>query len=77
MAEQPQDCKPADLGVDEMRMLGDLARFGTISPIAQADLERLERLVATGYVAKDPRNPAYSLSVRGWAFVRKPADSEY
>ena len=59
------------LTASEVRTLQDLAKFGTIHPIAQADIERLESLEAAGYVAKDPRNPTYSLTVRGWAFVRK------
>jgi hypothetical protein len=76
MPEQPQNSNSAVPNSEDRRMLNALARFGTVHPLAQIDLERLERLVAAGYVAKDPRNPTYSLTVRGWAFVRKPAGSE-
>jgi hypothetical protein len=57
-------------------MLKALAKFGTVHPLGPTDIERLERLEAMGLVAKDPRNPTYSLTVRGWAFVRKSAESE-
>jgi hypothetical protein len=48
-----------------------IAKFGPIHPITQTDIELIERLQAAGYVPKAPNNPEYSLTVRGWAFVRK------
>jgi DNA-binding IclR family transcriptional regulator len=61
---------------EEVKMLRLLAKFGSVHPIAQTDIERLESLQAAGYVVKDPRNPMYSLTVRGWAFVRKAAGTD-
>ena len=54
-------------------MLVAIAKFGPIHPISQADIGRIERLQAAGFVAKDPNNPEWSLTVRGWAFLRDTA----
>jgi hypothetical protein len=74
MPRPSQDDEPHLTG-DELRMVQSLAKFGAVHPIAPTDVERLERLVAAGLVAKDPRNPTYSLTVRGWAFVHKPPEA--
>ena len=76
MAEQPQDPDPAVPNAEEKQMLNALAKFGSVHPLGPTDIERLERLEAMGLVVKDPRNPTYSLTVRGWDFVRRPAESE-
>ena len=69
MPQPPQDYGPT-LTDDEARIVNAIAKFGPINPITQADIGLIERLQAAGYVAKDPNNPEYSLTVRGWAFVR-------
>jgi hypothetical protein len=53
-------------------MLTGIAKFGPIHPVAKADIEVIEKLQAAGYVAKDPKNPEYSLTARGWALFGKP-----
>ena len=58
---------------DEIRMLNAIAKFGAIRPLGDTDMALLERLQSVGYVAKDPHNPEYSLTVRGWASVRNAA----
>ena len=70
MPQPPQDYGPT-LTDDEARILNAIAKFGPIHPIGQTDIGLIERLQAAGYVAKDPRNPEYSLTIRGWALVRK------
>jgi len=37
------------------------------------DVERLDRLAAAGYLAKDPMlsAPTYRLTIRGWAIARE------
>ena len=57
----------------EARMLVTLSRFGTVWPISESDVERLESLGAAGYVARHSKNATYSLTARGSAFVRKTA----
>jgi hypothetical protein len=34
----------------------------------------IERLQSAGFVARDPNNPEYSLTVRGWAIFREAAE---
>jgi hypothetical protein len=70
MSQPPQDHRPT-LTDGEVRILIAIAKFGPIHPITQTDIELIERLQTAGYVAKDPNNPEYSLTVCGWAFVRK------
>jgi len=72
MPEPPKDQGPK-LSPDEVRMLNAIAKFGPIRPIGDSDIALLERLQLFGYVAKDPHNPEYSLTVRGWAFFRNAA----
>jgi hypothetical protein len=72
MSQPPQDHGPT-LTDDAVRMLIAMAKFGPIHPISQTDIDLIEGLQTAGYVAKDPNNPEYSLTVRGWAFVRKAA----
>jgi hypothetical protein len=50
-----------------------IAKFGPIHPITQADIAMIVRLQSAGYVAKDPNNPEWSLTARGWAFLRDAA----
>jgi hypothetical protein len=68
MPELPRDPNPF-VTVQERQVLSGIARFGPIHPNTQADIEMIERLRAAGYVAKDPTNPGYSLTARGWALV--------
>jgi hypothetical protein len=56
---------------DKARMMVAIAKFGPIHPITQADIAIIESLQSAGYVAKDPNNPEWSLTARGWAFLRK------
>jgi hypothetical protein len=75
MQEQPQNPGPNALTADEVRALNTLAKFGTVHPLGQTDIGRLNRLAAAGYVAKHPKNPTYSLTVRGRAFVHNSGRS--
>jgi hypothetical protein len=70
MSQPPQDHGPT-LTDDAVGILISIARFGPIQPITQADIGLIEGLQTAGFVAKDPNNPEYCLTVRGWAFVRK------
>jgi hypothetical protein len=73
---QPPKNQGPKLNPDEVRMLNAVAKFGPIRPTTDADVALIERLEAAGYVAKDPHNPEYSLTVRGWASVRSAAKKD-
>ena len=59
----------------EARTLATLSGFGTVWPISESDIERLENLRAAGYGARHPKNPTYSLTARGWAVLRKASET--
>jgi len=60
------------MSAEDELLLTSMARRPSLRPPSPRDADRLARLVAGGYVTKDPamKAPIFRLTIRGWAFVR-------
>jgi hypothetical protein len=64
--------KQTALDKDDARLLATLAKSPAMWPGSAADAARLDLLVKTGYLVRDPNLKAatFRLTIRGWASVR-------